>query len=76
MIAIALLAILAVLKYLEVSFMTTVSWWWIIGFAGVLFLWFDFFERLLGLDKRKDDAHYEKMQKERIKRGFKKDKPR
>ena len=76
MIAIFILVALIALKYFEVSFIAGISWWWISGYAFILFLWFDFFERMFGLDKRKDDAHYEKMQEERIKRSFKQDKKR
>ncbi len=59
------------LKLFEVSFMADVSWWWINGVGFFAFLWFEFFERMLGLDKRKDEMLHEKMRKERIKRSFK-----
>lgn len=59
------------LKFFEVSFMADVSWWWINGIGLFAFLWFEFFERILGLDKRKDEMLHEKMRKERIKRSFK-----
>jgi small Trp-rich protein len=71
MILIILLAILVGLKFFEVSFVENLSWWWVAGFAFLTFLWFEFFERMLGLDKRKEDAHYEKIRKERLKRNFK-----
>lgn len=64
------LIIVMLLKFLEVSFMEQVSWWWIVGFAFLLFLWFDFFERIFGLNKDKGDMHHEKMKKERLKREF------
>lgn len=64
------LLIIALLKYFEVSFMENISWWWITGLAFLLFLWFDFFERMLGLNKQKGDMHHEKMKKERLKREF------
>lgn len=67
---IIILAILIALKFFEVSFMENVSWWWISGFGLLTFLWFEFFERLLGLDKQKGDMHHEKMKKERLKRDF------
>lgn len=72
--AILILLLFVALKYFEVGFVDNLSWWWIVGFAFVLFLWFDFFERMLGLDRRKEDAHYEKMQEERNKRTFSKGK--
>ncbi|MBR7800164.1 TIGR04438 family Trp-rich protein [Undibacterium sp. FT137W] len=67
---IAVVALYA-LKFAELSFMENVSWWWINGFAFFAFLWFEFFERMLGLDKRKDELLHEKMRKERLKRNFK-----
>lgn len=68
---IIILVIAISLKLFEVSFMENVSWWWINGFALLIFLWFDFFERLFGLDKKKDELHHEKMKKERLNREFK-----
>lgn len=50
--------------------MENVSWWWINGCGFFAFLWFEYFERMLGLDKRKDEMLHEKMQKERQKRQF------
>lgn len=70
MIFIIILAIVVVLKLLEVSFMENVSWWWINGYAIVIFLWFDYFERIFGMNKHKDEMHHEKMKKERLKRDF------
>lgn len=61
---------LYILKLLDLSFMENVSWWWINGLGLFAFLWFEFFERMLGLDKRKDDMMHEKMHKERQKRQF------
>ncbi|MBC3936149.1 TIGR04438 family Trp-rich protein [Undibacterium rugosum] len=64
------LVLLLVLKLAEVSFFASMSWWWIVGLAVFAFLWFEFFERVFGLDKRQDSAHYEKIKQERIKRTF------
>ncbi|MBC3886511.1 TIGR04438 family Trp-rich protein [Undibacterium griseum] len=64
------LVLLLVLKLADVWIFGTMSWWWFIGLAVLVFLWFEFFERMLGMDKRKDIAHYEKMQQERVKRQF------
>lgn len=71
MILIIILAILVGLKIFEVSFMENFSWWWIVGYAFFVFLWFEYFERMLGLDKHKEEAHYKKIRDERIKRSFK-----
>lgn len=70
MFLIIVLFIMLVLKLAEVWIFATMSWWWIIGGACAVFVWFEFIERMLGLDKRKDHAHYEKIQKERVKRAF------
>jgi hypothetical protein len=51
--------------------MENFSWWWIVGYAFFVFLWFEYFERMLGLDKHKEEAHYKKIRDERIKRSFK-----
>jgi len=62
--------LLYILKLLDLSFMENISWWWINGLGLFAFLWFEFFERMLGLDKRKDEMLHEKMRKERLKRSF------
>ena len=67
---IIIIVLLTLLKYLEIKFINDLSWWWIVGLAFFAFLWFEFFERMLGLDKRKDHGHFEKMKKERLKRSF------
>ncbi|MDY7536950.1 TIGR04438 family Trp-rich protein [Undibacterium sp. RTI2.1] len=71
---IILVALLFLLKYLEVGFLANISWWWPVGLAVFAFLWFEYFERILGLDKRKDHQHFEKIKKERVKRTFEKKK--
>jgi small Trp-rich protein len=58
------------MKLFELKFMEDISWWWINGIGFFAFLWFEFFERMLGLDKRQDDKMHEKMRKERLKRTF------
>ncbi|MFZ6779028.1 TIGR04438 family Trp-rich protein [Undibacterium sp. Ji83W] len=70
MFIIIILFIMLVLKLADVWVFATMSWWWIIGGASAAFVWFEILERMLGLDKRKDHAHFEKIQKERVKRAF------
>ncbi|WP_028101767.1 TIGR04438 family Trp-rich protein [Pseudoduganella violaceinigra] len=67
---ILLLIALVALKYFEVWKFAEMSWWWIIGVAGVAFLWFEFVEPMLGLDKRKAHNIDEQRRKERIKKNF------
>ena len=71
---IIVIALLTLLKYMEVSFLDSVSWWWIVGLMVIAFLWFEFFERMLGLDKSKADTQTEIMKKNRLKRSFEKKK--
>lgn len=68
---IILIAVLAVLKLLEVGPLEKLSWWWIAGLFLVAFIWFEFIERMLGLDKRKAHEQLEKARKERVNKTFK-----
>jgi small Trp-rich protein len=68
---IIVIVLLTILKYLEVGPLANISWWWIVGLVAVAFIWFEFIERMLGLDKRKAHEQLEKARKERIKKTFK-----
>jgi small Trp-rich protein len=72
MLLIILIVALAVLKYLEVGPLANLSWWWIAGLFGVAFIWFEFIERMLGLDKRKAHEQLEKARRERVEKNFRK----
>jgi small Trp-rich protein len=72
MLLIILIVVLAILKYLEVGPLANLSWWWIAGLFLVAFIWFEFVERMLGLDKRKAHEQLDKARQERINRTFKK----
>ncbi|HJU70531.1 MAG TPA: TIGR04438 family Trp-rich protein [Paucimonas sp.] len=67
---IILIAILSALRYFEVGPIATLSWWWIVGLMAIGFIWFEFIERMLGLDKRKAHEQMEKARKERIAKTF------
>ena len=69
---ILLILALSVMKYFEVRFVANLSWWWIVGLAGVAFIWFEFLERMLGLDKRKAFEQLDRAREARIKDRFKK----
>ena len=58
--------VLIVLKVLEISVFATMSWWWIVLLAVVAFVWFEFIERRLGLDKKKAFDEYDDARKRRI----------
>lgn len=63
---------LSILRYLEVGPFAGLSWWWVVGLFGATFVWFEFGERMLGLDKRKEHNALEKARKERVEKTFKK----
>jgi small Trp-rich protein len=63
---------LSILRYFEIGPFATLSWWWIIGLFAFAFIWFEFIERMLGLDKRKAHEQLEKARKDRVKNTFKK----
>ena len=55
---ILLIAALVVLRFFEVWRFAQLSWWWIVALMVVAFIWFEFIEKMLGLDKKK--AHDER----------------
>ncbi|HJV74383.1 MAG TPA: TIGR04438 family Trp-rich protein [Noviherbaspirillum sp.] len=63
---------LSLLRYLEIGPFAELSWWWIAGLFLIAFIWFEFVERMLGLDKRKSHEQLEKARQERVKKAFKK----
>ena len=64
-------ALLVLLKWLEVDPVSNWSWWWLLAPLGVAFLWFEFFERMFGRDKRQlEMADYEKRARERVAQTF------
>jgi len=67
---ILLILALCILRYFEVWKFAELSWWWIVGLMGVAFIWFEFVEPMLGLDKRKAHNVDEQRRKERIKQSF------
>lgn len=66
------IVILSGLKYFEVSFFQNLSWWWIAALIAIAFIWFEFIERILGLDKRRTHDVMNKIRKDRVKKSFEK----
>ena len=62
---------LIVLKYLAVGPFADLSWWWIVAAMFGAFVWFEFIERMLGLDKHKAHDRVEKARQKRVKDSFK-----
>jgi len=67
---ILLIIALVALKYFEIWKFADLSWWWIGGIMGAAFIWFEFVEPMLGLDKRKAHNVDEQRRKERVKKSF------
>jgi small Trp-rich protein len=67
---IILIAALVVLRFLEVWKFAQLSWGWIIALMVFAFVWFEFIEKMLGLDKKKQHQDEDKRRKERVKQSF------
>ena len=65
-----------VLKVLDISVFSELSWWWVALPFGVGFLWFEFVEKRLGMDKKKAFDEIDKAKKDRIKKRLETDKGR
>ncbi|AXA94232.1 TIGR04438 family Trp-rich protein [Massilia sp. YMA4] len=61
---------LCILRWFEVWRFADVSWWWIAGLMVFAFVWFEFIEPLLGLDKRKAHSEDEQRRQARVKKNF------
>jgi len=63
--------ILVVLKLLDVGPLIEVSWWWILAPLAVAFVWFEWIEKLVGMDRRNvEHIEWEKRRKERVSEQF------
>jgi small Trp-rich protein len=61
---------LLVLKLAEIGPFATLSWWWVVlPFVGS-FIWFELFEKRLGLDKKKAFDELDRAKQERIKKAM------
>ena len=67
---IILILALVGLRYFEVWKFAQLSWWWIVAAMVVAFIWFEYVERIFGLDRRRDDLSVEKQRKERLDKTF------
>lgn len=67
---IILIVLLVGLRYFEVWRFAELSWWWIVGLMVVAFIWFEYIEKLLGLDKKKQHNVDEQRRKDRVKQSF------
>lgn len=72
MLMILVIAALCALRYFEIWRFAELSWWWIVGLMVCAFVYFEFLESMLGLDKRKAHNEDERRRKERVKKNFEK----
>jgi small Trp-rich protein len=69
---IIIIVVLSLLRLLEIGPFAKLSWWWIVALFAAAFIWFEFLEKMFGLDKRKSDRQTERAKKERVKKAFRK----
>jgi small Trp-rich protein len=62
--------LLVILKAFEVWRFAEMSWGWVILAFVITFIWFEYLERLLGLDKNRAHDMYDKIRKDRVKKEF------
>lgn len=67
---ILLILLLGGLKFFEVWRFAEMSWWWVIGLMGVAFVWFEYVEKIFGLDKKKAHDLDRQRREERVKNQF------
>ena len=69
---ILLIALLAALRGFEVWRFADLSWWYIIGLMVIAFIWFEYIEKALGMDKRKAHDVDEQRRNDRVKKSLEK----
>ncbi|MCA1247841.1 hypothetical protein [Massilia sp. MS-15] len=67
---ILLIAALCGLRLFEVWRFADLSWWVIGGLMVFAFIWFEFIEKLLGLDKKKAHEVLQRHRAARVKQAF------
>lgn len=65
-------AALVVMKWLEVSFLSSVDWWWILAPLALAFIYFEFLEPMFGFDKKKAHNENDTFKAKRLKEQLKK----
>jgi small Trp-rich protein len=64
--------ILWLLWYFDIGYFGQMSGWWVVAPLGLAFVWFELFEKRLGLDKKAAHDEFEKQKQERLKRNIEK----
>jgi len=68
--------VLLVSKLLDFGPLADLSWWWVLMPFVIALIWWEVFERRLGLDRKKAFDELEKAKQERIERALERDKTR
>lgn len=71
---IIIIAIVTAMKFFEVWKFAEISWWYVVGLMVFAFIWFEFIEKIFGLDRKKEHNVDEERRKARIKQQFEKKK--
>jgi small Trp-rich protein len=70
MLLIILIAALSVLRFFEIGPFADLSWWWISALFVLAVLWFEYIEKMLGLDKRRAHDDTENARRKRVETSF------
>ena len=65
---ILLIVALVALRGFEVWRFADISWWVIVGLMVFAFIWFEFIEKMLGLDKKKAHEEQDKRRADRVRK--------
>lgn len=67
---ILLIATLSSLRFFEVWRFAELSWWTIVALMVFAVVWFEFIEKMLGLDKKKEHQELDSRREARVKQAF------
>jgi len=66
------IVVLCGLRFFDVWRFADLSWWYIVGLMVFAFVWFEFIEKALGLDKKKEHKVLDHHRATRVKQAFSK----
>ncbi|KFI08897.1 TIGR04438 family Trp-rich protein [Massilia sp. BSC265] len=67
---ILLIAALCGLRIFEVWRFADLSWWYVVALMVFAFVWFEFIEKALGLDRKKEHNVLDSHRQARVKQAF------
>jgi small Trp-rich protein len=65
---ILLIVALVALRGFEIWRFADLPWWLIVGLMVLAFIWFEFIEKMLGLDKKKEHDLHDKRRADRVRK--------